>query len=784
MRRPWRFFHVSPLALGLALLSCAAGAADEQRLEVPVGTWKELPGTSLKEAWAAWGQPEHIPRGSLTGASSIITAWNSGALDTKRGLFVIPRAGGHADWAGNQVVAFDVNALTWRLLRPFSPNYPPLIPSNPKAAYINPYADGTPASVHTYDAVEYLPTVDRIWSAGGIYWSPGGESSPSKTWWWNPTSTEWEAKVTRPGGYGTSARWVPSLDRLIVRTSQGLYSYDPATDAYKELFQSALPGSSSTLALDDADRKLYRFVNGKLAAIDLRNPSGKETLGVLTGDMSFARLTGIGAFFDKGKVVVFGGAAEASRGALHVVDPATGVAARYDPADDVHPPGPLRQGTWKRFFQARGYYWVITGWGENVWVFNPGPQGVSPKPSAPRAEAQNASPAPADPAARLSPASRTSASPPPSDPKPQVAASEPSKSDQEERPTTERAKPFENIPLEVPDRTWVPRPQSGIGEGPSASRGKHMRLFHDSKRGRMVLTGGDYPYTRGDGNALQLVWAIDLAKGAKWELLHGWCSPPGGVQPARPDNVTWVYDSKRDQGIIMPAYYFGPVGCPDVSEAKDGYVFDLASNSWQPASWPKPLPAYGGDIHNHWGVYDPLTDSVYRFFWRGSLNMQVLDRGANRWTFTPLRGVSGVGASDPSNDQPAIDPKGHSIYVISRKMKALLRYSIDKKDVVEAIPMPAQWTAPSSEFGGGDMETYLAFDSINRVLINPMTHNYGGKLLGLGIYHVDTKKWEWEEAREDVSGNTLAFDATNNVFMFFGRSATRQFWLYRYRAVP
>ena len=118
------------------------------------------------------------------------------------------------------------------------------------------------------------------------------------------------------------------------------------------------------------------------------------------------------------------------------------------------------------------------------------------------------------------------------------------------------------------------------------------------------------------------------------------------------------------------------------------------------------------------------------------------------------------------------------------KLKALLRYSNSKKDVAYVIPWPAGWTAPVSEFAGSDMETYLAFDSINRVLINPVTHNYGGKVLGLGIYHVDTKKREWEEAPEGVSGNTLAFDATNNVFMFFGRSASKQFWLYRYRAAP
>jgi hypothetical protein len=366
--------------LGLVLGPLPAAGADTVTLpvDVPVGSWRELPDTKLKDAWASWGQPDSLPQGSGTGASAMITAWNSGALDTKRGMFVVPRTGGHADWAGNQVVGFDLKALKWRLLRPPSPNYPRMISSNPGSTYINPYSDGTPASVHTYDAVEYLPSVDRIWSSGGIYWSPGGESWPAKTWWWNPESSEWEPKVTRPGGYGTSSRWVNFMERLLVRTGAGLYSYDPASDSYKELFKSGLPGSSSTLAVDEAQRKVYRFVNGKLASIDLRSLGAKESLMPVSGETSFLGLSGLAVLFDRGKLIAFGRAQDASRGAVFVIDPATQVATRHDPPDDTLPPRPTHQGVWKRFFEHRGYYWAITQWSDNVWVFNPGPQGLSP----------------------------------------------------------------------------------------------------------------------------------------------------------------------------------------------------------------------------------------------------------------------------------------------------------------------------------------------------------------------------------------------------------------------
>ena len=92
----------------------------------------------------------------------------------------------------------------------------------------------------------------------------------------------------------------------------------------------------------------------------------------------------------------------------------------------------------------------------------------------------------------------------------------------------------------------------------------------------MVLTGGDYVNAYISSNGSQMVWAIDLASGSApaWTLIGPWCNGP--VQPGRPDTVGWVYDSKRDQGVLVPGYVFAnegygyTVGPDGVSITEDG----------------------------------------------------------------------------------------------------------------------------------------------------------------------------------------------------------------------
>jgi hypothetical protein len=300
----------------------------------------------------------------------------------------------------------------------------------------------------------------------------------------------------------------------------------------------------------------------------------------------------------------------------------------------------------------------------------------------------------------------------------------------------------------------------------------------------MVLTGGDYvnPYISSNGS--QLVWAMDLTSGPapSWTLIGPWCNGP--VQPGRPDTVGWVYDSKRDQGVLVPGYVFAnegaSSGCQGVTDSKDSMLFDFSTNRWKVARYGPPPHGWGGDIGSSFAVYDLVSDSVMRFRWDGRNLVEVLSLAKNKWSvFDQGRG------SDPNRDQPAIDVKGRNVYVLSRRSGALLRYSIPKEGIVEMIPIPQAARLPRE----ADYETHLTFDPINRVVLYTNTLDYGGRVLGLGIYHVDSKQWEWEAtptSGHPVQGNVVGFDVGNNVMMLYGGKQGEDidpptvFWLYRY----
>ena len=96
--------------------------------------------------------------------------WSGGAYDTKRDRLIV-WGGGHSGYAGNEVYIFDINTLQWqRLIEPSTQ-------VSPDTLY---YPDGLPTSRHTYDYIEYLPTMDRFCSAGvvGAYGS-GVTSGPA-----------------------------------------------------------------------------------------------------------------------------------------------------------------------------------------------------------------------------------------------------------------------------------------------------------------------------------------------------------------------------------------------------------------------------------------------------------------------------------------------------------------------------------------------------------------------------------------------------------------------------
>jgi hypothetical protein len=361
--------------------------------EQPPGTWTDLgPATKFSTSAAVCGKPgapappaclpEFLPGGGNNQLSSAIDAWVDGDHAPALGLFIVPRGGGHADWAGNQVVGFNPATGGWSLLTPHSTAYPPM---SPTGTFPNPLSDGTPPSVHSYGAVAWMGWLNKMWSAGGIYWSPGGASYPRTTWWWDPMHPglleAWTQKADRPGGYGTYAVADPTTERVFVRTTDGWYRHDPVADTYTLLFSKASVGNSAR-ALDGVGRKLYGVsaqAGGGTAVqvTDLNNLAAKEVTLLTTGGPALPY--GPGLRYDAGRLALFAVGPTATTGAIWSLDPAncgtTGLPScvwtREVPPDGVHPPKPHVNGTFKRFFAHGCDYFVIVNGTTNVWKYRP-----------------------------------------------------------------------------------------------------------------------------------------------------------------------------------------------------------------------------------------------------------------------------------------------------------------------------------------------------------------------------------------------------------------------------
>jgi hypothetical protein len=227
------------LAFGLSASVAVSPATSAQ--------WSEIPNTRFDAAKKADGTllvPRGLPSGGMTDTpTAIISAWNSAALDIHVGRLLLVRHGGHADTAHNGVFALDLTTFRWSMLRDTSLRYVH-IPSPAGTVYGPTYLDGSPASVHTYDCEEYLPTVRRVYSGGGIYWSPAGESVPQVVFTWNPATNEYERRAVRPGGYGCTSAWNAVTNRLVMHLSQNWVQYNPSTDTYEALSTSP-PGDSA-----------------------------------------------------------------------------------------------------------------------------------------------------------------------------------------------------------------------------------------------------------------------------------------------------------------------------------------------------------------------------------------------------------------------------------------------------------------------------------------------------------------------------------------------------------
>jgi hypothetical protein len=209
-----------------------------------------------------------------------IESWSGGAFDSTRNRLIV-WGGGHDAYYGNELYAVDLDTLTTTRLND---------PGLPLALNTCCTANGTQAaSRHTYDGIEYMPNIDRMFVFGGSPASSQGLLT-NDTWTFNFANMTWQ-KMNPSGPIpdvnpGVVAAYDPNTGKIFLHDNLNLFSYDFFTNSYKQLSNN---GSGIdyhlTGVIDPVRKKFVAIGNGQQWIYDISTNSSytKQALNAAGG---------------------------------------------------------------------------------------------------------------------------------------------------------------------------------------------------------------------------------------------------------------------------------------------------------------------------------------------------------------------------------------------------------------------------------------------------------------------------------------------------------------------
>jgi hypothetical protein len=336
--------------------------------------WYSVPNTHLRTVCAS----EHgfSSVNGNTGCIAITGAWNSAVMDTKRNRLII-WGGGHNDYLGNEVYAFNLGALTIERLTD-----PGLPPSSDCGESI---VGGTqPNSRHTNDGIEYDEATDQMFVFGGSK-SPCGFFSGG-TWLFDFATNAWlqfTPTGTQPvGDAGMMTAYDPNTGLIFVHDRAYLYSFDAATRKYTRLAARTLGGIGwHSAATIDPKRKKFVIAGyddgvggGAVYAIDIA-PGGAYVMSQVstTGATALASSSFPGLEYDPvtDRIVAWG---EDSRNVIYSLNLDTNTWTSQTYSGGPTPVGNGVHGRW-RYSRQSGVFVLINSVDDNVFTLRLSPPG-------------------------------------------------------------------------------------------------------------------------------------------------------------------------------------------------------------------------------------------------------------------------------------------------------------------------------------------------------------------------------------------------------------------------
>jgi len=259
------------------MLDC--GGSDGIRA-LPARAWCAIKGSHLSDVVPSGTALDAI-RGN-SGPAAIISAWSGGALDTKRDRLLV-WGGGHMDYAGNEVYAFNLHTLRWSRL-----SDPSLDVSGDEASGV--YPDGAPRARHTYGYLQYVATFDSLCTFGGAVFYPSGQTGDGAIRCFDLSAGTWSQRGTlaHGGNIGAMSAVDPSTGRIWTHGTADtawLNEYDPsnqrATKHVKD--QSGFLGYGFSAAIDPEAQKFVAVGGGQVRVWDLTRPDKESATWTTSG---------------------------------------------------------------------------------------------------------------------------------------------------------------------------------------------------------------------------------------------------------------------------------------------------------------------------------------------------------------------------------------------------------------------------------------------------------------------------------------------------------------------
>jgi hypothetical protein len=240
-----------------------------------IGQWAQIPNTAISGV-----EPSPVPPGN--GPRFKVDGWNSFVVDTRTSTVYSVANGGHADYAGNEVDALNLEVAQPQWVQKVAPT--PSGQLGPGGQDF--YPDGRPASRHSYYGVVLNASDDRIMLFGGAIWgTQGGFGNATSSY--NITGNFYSTSSTHPDIPGAPTAGAYSLNPLTgdiyMNINWTLYRWNRSANTWSTLNPTGSPsnGYYTMSAMDpsrgrifflggpDANHHLYTIANNAWAAVTL-----------------------------------------------------------------------------------------------------------------------------------------------------------------------------------------------------------------------------------------------------------------------------------------------------------------------------------------------------------------------------------------------------------------------------------------------------------------------------------------------------------------------------------